>query len=71
MEKKLQHFNESDQNESLAAKRLHQFKLWKEARFSRSVKKVNATISKKLHFNITNYGNSEVGSNFFFVALYI
>lgn len=65
MEKKLQHFNESDQNESLAAKRLHQFKLWKEARFSRSVKKVNATISEKLLFNIVTYGNTEVRSKIF------
>lgn len=60
MEKKLQHFNESDQNESLAAKRLHQFKLWKEARFNRSVKKVNVTVSEKLLFNIVTYDNTEV-----------
>lgn len=49
-EKKPQHFNESDQNKSLAVKHLHQFKLWKEGRFSRSVKKVNATISENLTF---------------------
>jgi len=62
MEKKLQHFNESDQNESLVAKRLHPFKLWKEARFSKSVKNINATISEKLLFNNITSGYIEVGS---------
>lgn len=57
---KSQHFNESDQNESLAAKRLHQFKLCKEARLSRSLKKVNATILEKLLFNNVTYGYIEV-----------
>lgn len=66
--KKPQHFNESDQNECIAAKHLHQFKLWKEGRFSRSVKKVNAKISERFKlFNNATYGYLKVG--FFFLVL--
>lgn len=68
MDKKLQHFNESDQNKSLAAKHLHQFKLWQEARFSRSVKTVNAAISEKLLSHNVTYGYIEVGSRIRFLV---